>query len=87
VPELIAVRFTRQYGPYNAGEVATFPEAQAKKLIASGLVRAVEPATDEESIPAEITHIGGSWYEVDGERGKGKKAAETLAAEKGDHGA
>lgn len=85
MPELIAVRFTRQYGSYNAAEVATFPESQAKKLIACGLVRAVEPVTTAESISAEITHIGGAWYEVNGERVKGKKAAETLAAEKGDH--
>jgi len=36
----VAVQFTANFPPYFAGEVATFPEAEAARLVARGLAAA-----------------------------------------------
>jgi hypothetical protein len=83
----VVVRFVQKNAPYNVGEIAGFPVE-----VASRLVRAKKAIfLSEEDAPAgpgapqpkvfEPIHVGGGYYEVDGHRLKGKKAAAKYAAE------
>lgn len=40
---MMIVTFTKLCAPYNAGETAGFPKAQAMELIGRGVARAFEP--------------------------------------------
>jgi len=85
----IPVRFIQKNAPYNVGEIAGFDMKVARSLV--NAKRAVfinesdadapEEATAAPSKVFEAVHIGGGYYEVDGHRVKGKKAAEEYAAE------
>lgn len=41
---MVLVQFLRPHSPYNAGEVAGFPDEQAHRLVAHGVAQAVVPA-------------------------------------------
>lgn len=41
---MMIVTFTKPCAPYNAGDTAGFPEAQAMELIGRGVARAVSPS-------------------------------------------
>ncbi len=51
-----SVRFVKNSPPYNKGEIAGFPEDQAKRLIAAGL--AVDPQAELAAEPAALREDG-----------------------------
>jgi hypothetical protein len=50
---MMPVRFTRGQAPYNAGEVAGFPQAEAERMIAVGVAVPYAPASAAPSAPAK----------------------------------
>jgi hypothetical protein len=75
VPDLISVTFVKQHGPYNAGEVATFPAAQAKVLFHA---KSAVP-TQSAAVPDAVE---------DGPAlAKASRAGRGVAAKKGGYGA
>jgi len=77
----VQIELRAKLPPFNAGERASFPAHIANKLVADRSAVYVDPDTGEALDQVEIVHIGGGYYEVGGERVKGKAAAEALYAE------
>jgi hypothetical protein len=66
------VKFVNKYPPYNTGEIAGFPASVADRLI--GSVAVAHVASVQKST-TEIIPLAGGWYDVGGNRVKGKQAA------------
>ena len=75
------VRITRPLRSQNrvfaAGETPDLPPPIAIPLLQNGFAVQMEGEDRETMVkrPSEIKHCGGPWYEVDGKKYRGKKAA------------
>jgi len=67
------------------GEIYDVEDAKAKRMIDAGVAEEA-PAQKRETAdfkPAELRHLGGGWYEVNGQKVQGKEQAEQLLKEGG----
>ena len=76
MPDLLSVTFIRQYGSYNAGEIAAFPEAQAQRLF-----------REKAAVPTQSAVVTVAAVEEEPAPAKAHRVSRHSAAKKGGHGA
>ena len=75
---------------YNPGDnYSTSNEQEEKKLLRAGYITKQNQELETASMPdntekkADIKHLGGGWYEVNGQKVQGREQAEKLLREGG----